>query len=272
MATLTIKSEICCGIKLNGGFLGIIDGNGHITVPVPERESLIEAIPDSGLYEPSFCFLTIKNDLRLSLCSSRLCKWSEELYILEIVFSLKDVPLPPIMTKESSFKNGFLGLCGGYLVLETNKLNVFNKRISDFTVWDNFIIAQKNDFLYVLNDDLSIIHQTPFQSFNIKNQNLEITFSPGFMDFFKITNTYGPEMKLTDFLIDYVKPESNFDIIRCFCQAVRLDLEEQANSFLTASLKSDFCFSDIKNFLGVFSLRFPDRHLHFLGYKLSENY
>ena len=250
MSTLTVKANAPCALFLNGGFLTFLKEENEYTLPMPQGCAMLSAHPFDSRYSALDYF--IEDKLLLS-CGGRLCRWSEELFELFFVFTFSPCCLPPIITKEAEWAKGYAGICGGYFVFEKNDRKAYPTPVEDF-----FIISQTHMLLKgiqgfcVIDEDLNeVLPPMKLTDFSVDN-GLSLTFSPGDMELIRIHRKYSPQMHLLSTAAELESCQTPTDRLRLFCQAVRLDLKNEALSFLTEDLKEAMPFEEIKEFLGIF--------------------
>lgn len=278
MATLQICTDSTAVICLNGGFIGTTSPEKPLTVPLPMQDSLFTAY-SCGEDSVINCFITCNGTIRLASARARLCRWSDDIYELIISFE-KEKPLPPpIILKEQEFRGGCVGLCGGYLVYrKSDGSTVYHPSPADnFEIFHKYILLFSKGRVTVLTQDLTEVLTEPCNAYKLGTA-LELSFTPGDMDFFTVTRSFSPELKLIATRTESFRPETVSDRIRCFCQAVRLGIEDVFASLVTIGLKSESTLDDVRNFMGVFDQTDTPRYLSSqsentvaLRYKVDEN-
>lgn len=252
MSTLTIHTNIICALSINGNFYGILYPEKPITVPTPKADTYLCAVPQDGEYPTLNYFICCEQGIRLLPCSGRLARWNESFYELFFVFEKKSVTPPPVILKQEKWGDGIAGLAGGYFVFESNSgCKYFPEAIEDFTplTGEHMLFKQKNGIL-VIDRRMNVILKRDSADCRIENGVLIIKFTLGDMDFFTVEQRF--DRKIISTRIINEEYTCIFDRLRCFCQAVRLDLRDVALSFVTPSLKEQMSFEAIKEFLGVF--------------------
>ena len=252
MSTLTIYTNIICVLSINGNFYGILYPEKPLTVPTPKADTYICAVPQSEEYPSLNYFIQCGQGIRLLPCSGRLARWSESFYDLFLVFK-KNPPLPPpVILKQQKWGDGIAGLAGGYFVFENNGgCKYFPEAIKDFVpLSTEHMILRQESSLLVIDREMNVVLKRDRADYRIENGILTLNFTPGDMDFFTVEQRFDKKIISTRIINeDY---SCTFDRLRCFCQAVRLNLEEIALRFVTPALKEQMSFDAIKDFLGIF--------------------
>ena len=258
MATLIITSETGGGISLNGSFLSFIKSGGSLSVPLGSSPSFISFFPADCGFLPAFFMLEYSGSLlKAQPCCGKLFRWSDDIYELRILPRRVPCPPPPIITCETRWGDGYAGLAGGYFVCQDSR---GSRYCADFPaekfslLSENFVLLESNTAAAVINRDTHLVHP-PFcrAEHFFDGRILTVTFSPGEMDFFTVTQKFSVDgMRLVSSSCKCESACTVPDRLRCFCQAVRLGMKDEAESFLTDSLKRDMSFEDIREFLGVF--------------------
>lgn len=256
MPTVILSPNTDGAFSVNGSFLSVVKKSGTISVPLGTAPSFISFFPAEKDRLPVFALLEYNGTLlKCSESRAELMRWSESVYEL-FVFSDKKPPcIPPIVTSESQWSNGFAGIAGGYFIFQSKEgTRYFNGfTVNNFRILsDKFVLLENNSALTVLSRDMNPVFPPVFGAeYTFDSKTLTITFSPGKMDYFKVTQVFSiTDMRLlsSSCRCESVPPHS----FRCFCQAVRLNLKECAEKFLTESLKNDMSFEEIRAFLGTF--------------------
>ncbi len=252
MSTLTIYTNIICALSINGSFYGILYPEKPITVPTPSTDTYISAVPQDEDYLQQNYFIRREQDIRLLPCSGRLARWNESFYELFFVFKKKPLLPPPVILKQQKWGDGVAGLAGGYFVFENNSgCNYFPESVRDFVPLSNeHMVLQQESALLIIDRRMNVILKRESAEYAIENGILTLLFTPGDMDFFTIEQKFDKKIFSTRVINE--EYSCDFDRLRCFCQAVRLDLKDIALSFLSPSLKEQMSFEAIKDFLGVF--------------------
>ncbi len=291
MATLILNSNVDCVISLNGVFQGALYNNKELSLPLLNGETILSA----SAFEEGFFPIVSHIDadpFRLKNGSAHLYKWNEDIYLLELVFKKPFSSVPPIILKEQPWANGFLGLCGNYLIFEQQNGNriYFPEPIIDFEPFNNScVLAKTLTHIIPLNKNLApLCAPLPCREYSLQDKTLHTIFSPGDMDFFEVHQRYSESLSLIKSEITPCTCNSTFDHLRLFCQAVRLNIKDLALNYLTPSLKEEMNFESIKTFLGVFdqtdkpkylsayrentvALRYKldDRNFHYICYEFN---
>jgi hypothetical protein len=200
---------------------------------------------------------------RLLPAPARLNKWHDDIYELVLEFRRPPCALPPIVTKELQW-NGYLGLCGGYVVHENlnGTRRFFSTPVNDVTIFNKKVLAETNGGLMVLNEELEVIKEiNPCDSYQANGTQLTVTFTPGDMDLFTVEQVYDEKFNLISTVLKEEKCVTELDRLRAFCQAVRLNLKDVAMGFITDTLKQETSFESIKEFLGIFDQTDTPRYL-----------
>lgn len=282
MATLILTANATCAVSLNGGFMGILYPDKEITTPLSNGELFFSATPIEQYLVPINCLITNTPQPHLLICDAKLFKWNQDIY--QLYFDFKETPCtpPPIILKEQSWARGYIGLCGSYLVFEKpdGSRCHFNKPIDDFFIFSDFcVLAKIKNTLVPLNHNLEPFREIiPCNNFNIQDNGIKTTFTPGDMDFFTVEQSFDKSLNLVSSKILEENCTCTFDILRLFCQAVRLNIFDTALKFLTPSLKAEMDLNSIKEFLGIFDQTDKPRYLSrfnentvALRYKIDES-
>lgn len=250
MATLTLQTNITAAISLNGHFLGILYKDKPITIPLPADYTFFSAVPENPDYLCLNYFLTYQGEIKLLPCSGRLCKWNDDIYELFFVFKFNVLPPPPVILKEGFWGQQTVGLCGGYFLLENrNGYVCFPKCVDDYEIFsDKFAILKSEDIIYIVNKNMEEVLQRNHCSYERSDNTLILRFTPGDMDFFMVEQVFND--KIISSKIIQADCSNTFDHLRCFCQAIRLNIS--CEKFLTPSLLQQMTTESIKDFLGVF--------------------
>lgn len=250
MATLTLKTNITCAISLNGCFLGILSEEKPITMPLPCDYTFFSAIPQDSNYPCLNYFLTVGSEIKLLPCTGRLCKWTNDIYELFFVFNKTEQAPPPVILKEGVWGRQTVGLCGGYFLIENNNgYNYFPQIVDSYEILsDTFALLKKESTVFIINRNLEKVLSRDFCTYERIHNGVVLRFTPGDMDFFTIEQIFNET--ITSSKIIQADCKSTFDRLRCFCQAIRLNLN--CENFLTPSLLSQMSIESIREFLGVF--------------------
>lgn len=250
MATLTLITNVTAAISLNGRFLGMLYEDKPITIPLPCDYTFFSAIPQDSNYGCLNYFLSCQGEIKLLPCTGRLCKWSNNIYELFFVFNKTQQAPPPVILKEGLWGRQTVGLCGGYFLIEKNNgYNYFSKIVDGYEILsENFALLKKENTIFIINRDMEEIFRRDFCTYEKSHNGVILRFTPGDMDFFTIEQIFNE--KIISSKIIQADCKSTFDRLRCFCQAIRLNLNCQ--EFLTPSLLSQMSIESIKEFLGVF--------------------
>lgn len=284
MPTVILSSNADGAFFLNGSFLSTVKQKGTLSVPLGTSPSFISFFPVIKDRLPVFALLEYEHSLlKCSHCRGELLRWSDSIYEFFVFSDEKPPSLPPIVTCESQWGNGFAGIAGGHFVCQdkngsrcqtgflTEKFRILS---------ENFILLENGSSLAVINKNTDfVLPPVTCAEYSFDGKILSVTFSVGKMDFFKISQTFSVvDMHLLSSDCRCEDPSSPSCKIRCFCQAVRLNLKENALRFLSDSFKSDTSFDDIRNFLGTFDETDLPRHIFTekentvaLRYMLDEN-
>ncbi len=259
MATLTLQTNITCAISINGGFLGILYKEKPITIPLPADYTFFSAIPENSDYPCLNYFLTCQGEIRLITCSGRLCKWNDDIYELFFVFNKSTPPPPPVILKEGLWGQQTVGLCGGYFLKENgNGYDYFPKNIDDYEIISkNFVLLKSDDTVYIVNENMEEVLQRKNCTYEKSGDNLILNFTPGDMDFFTVRQIFNNKIISSEII--QADCQNTFDRLRCFCQAIRLNVN--CEGFLTPSLLSQMSIENIKDFLGIFDQTDQCRYL-----------
>lgn len=258
MATLIITSETCGGISLNGSFLSCIKSGGSVSVPLGSTPPFISFFPVECGFLPAFFMLEQAGSLlKVHSCNGRLMRWSGDIYELRILPARTPCPPPPIITCETRWGDGYAGLAGGYFVCQDSRGSRYcaDFPAEKFTLLsENFVLLESSSAAAIINRDVRLVHPPFYRAEHFfDGKTLSLTFSPGEMDFFTVTQKFSVDgMRLISSSCKCESAVTVPDRLRCFSQAVRLGMKDEAESFLTESLKKDMSFEDIREFLGVF--------------------
>lgn len=249
MATLTLRTNCTAAVSINGSFLGFIEENTHLTLPLPASDTYFAAISCEESHNPLNYFLSFKNGAHLLPCSGRLCRWNDDIYELFFVFDKTTPPPPPVILKQEQWGSSIVGLCGGYFIKEDNNgCKYFPEIIDNYTLATEYAILTKGRTVIILDKSLNEILRRECCTYIKDSDKIILRFTPGEMDFFTVEQIF--YKTIISSKIIQQECQTHFDRLRCFCQAVRLNTD--FSSFLTPSLKSAMTEANIKDFLGVF--------------------
>ena len=258
MATLTLCTNLTAAVSINGNFLGFLEENKTLTLPLPTSDTYFTAVTNKTNCNQLNYFITFERGIRLSSCSGRLCRWSEDIYELFFVFEEALLPPPPVILKEGHWNNKLIGLCGGYFLIENKTgYKYFPEIVDDYDIFNEYAILKKKDTVIIIDKNLNEILRRDCCAYIKDSDKIILRFTPGEMDFFFVEQIFNGTI-LSSKMIQ-ADCNSDFDRLRCFCQAVRLNLD--FDKFLTPSLKSQMTQSDITEFLGVFDATDSCRYL-----------
>ncbi len=267
MPTVILSSNTDGAFFLNGSFLSPIRQNGTLSVPLGTSPSFISFFPSIKDRLPVFALLQYEHSLlKCSHCRGELMRWSDSVYELFVLSDGKPPYYPPIVTCETQWNNGFAGIAGGCFVCQDKngshcQTDFFTEKYSILS--ENFVLLENSSSIAVINKNADfVLPPVTGAEHSFNGKILTVTFSVGKMDFFKVTQTFSvTDMRLLSSdckCDDFSSPSCKF---RCFCQAVRLNLKENALRFLSDSFKNDTSFEDIRNFLGTFDETDLPRHI-----------
>lgn len=250
MSTLTLKSNITCAVSLNGQFLGILSEEKPITLPTPCDYTYFSAIPEDCNYPCLNYFLTFNGEIKLLSCSGRLCRWSNDIYELFFVFNKTEQAPPPVILKEGLWGRQTVGLCGGYFLIENGSgYNYFPKIVDGYEILsENFALLTKRSTVFIINKNMEEVFSRDYCTYEKSRNEVILRFTPGDMDFFTVEQIFNE--RIISSKIIQADCKNTFDRIRCFCQAIRLNLN--CENFLTPSLLNQMSAKNIKEFLGIF--------------------
>ncbi len=259
MPMISVKCPGRVILAVNNSFAGEVLPNQSISVPAGSGTTYIAAYPleEDGLP----VWVAIENDgmlLHLAPCSGRLCRWSDEIYELELCIKKKKPEFPPFILNEKKWGAAFAGICAGFFVAEdehgARRFFQCEEPIDDFSVLSaGYAALQSGKKLTVVTQEMTAVLSLEVNTFSVENNRLYLRFYPGGMDSYEILQTYNTAtMERMESVIERRESETELSAIRCFCEAVRLDLKEEALSFLTPGLTEDMSFEEIKDFLGPF--------------------
>ena len=280
MPSLLISANEQCVVSINGSFLGLIRQGDEKNIPLSTGQSLFVVQPVEALWEPLVCIIENSGEPHC-ICGGVLSRWSEEIYCLRLELFPKRVSPPPLLMKEEKWGDGFAGLCGDCFVFEDSLGNrsFIDEPVEDFVILSKkFVLLKQQDSLCVIDRALNkVIAPVPCENFRIENNGLILSFVPWNMDCFTLEERYSLEdLSLIKSDLTFLKRETPLDLVRSFCQCVRLSREAEALELLTPSLKREFSFQSIKDFLGPFdaceSVRFissPANNTLALRYKID---
>lgn len=253
MASLIVFCKEKGSIFINGGFFCICEGNS-VTVPLGSENTVINYFPFDGEFCP-LCFEISKNP-SIHGGESTLCKWNEEIFELTLCPKEYYKPVAPITVHQTMWGKGYAGICGGFFCTEFD-----GKTESCSEPAEKFEILSEKYALIKSKNTVTIVNKSCEQRMKIENvinysvshSILSVEFSPGKMDFFTVLQQYETkEMTIVKNEIIKSETETVSDRIRCFCQAVRLNMEDAAAEFMTEGLKKEMEFSSVREFLGNF--------------------
>ncbi len=278
MPTINIKCNADAMISVNGQFAGIIKSGQTLTLPTGTADTVISAMPSEKGYIPACCI--IENGERLAPCNGQLCRWSDDIYELELELETLPEACPPLLIGEQKWNDGFAGMCGGYFVCESarGEHSFFPKKIKDFRLVGSLALLELDSGSCVIDRSMNTVFpQARISACDVSGDVLSVSFSPGDMDYFEITERISVSSgNVLSSNVEHAELATRRDMLRCFCQAVRLKLADIAMSFLSPTL--DMRFDEIEDFLGVFDRTDPVRYIACnsetsiaLRYKLDEN-
>ncbi len=258
MPLISLRCNISAIISVNNAFAGEASPSSCLSIPFSGKAIYIGAFPLEPDFMPLWCKLESKNSyISLCPCHAILSKWSDEIYELEIQFQpILPFPIPMIIHQER-WGACIAGECGGWFAFELpdGERRVYEKSgICEYCVLnEKFVLLKYPERDVVIDRDLHTYFSCKTDSYSVKNDVLSVEFSPGGMDSYKITQQYSlKNMSLLESRISRSDDESPLALCRCFCESVRLDLKDEAMSFLTQSLKEEMNFEEIHDFLGCF--------------------
>ena len=259
MATLTLRTNITCAICINGNFSGFLYKDKALTLPLPDSYTYFSAVPEDFNYPTLNCFLSCENGLRLLPCSGKLYKWTDNIYELFFNFEKPTSSPPPVIIKEGLWDKHTVGLCGGYFLIETQHgYKYFPEIIDGYEIISaDHALLTKGATVFIINKNMEKILKRDFCTYEINQGKTILRFTPGNMDFFTVEQVFIKAIVSSKIIqADCV---STFDRLRCFCQAVRLNLN--CSNFLTPSLLNQMSIENVKDFLGVFDQTDSCRYL-----------
>ncbi len=253
MATVMIVSTVKGCIFVNGGFFSVCENNS-ITVPLGSETTVINYFSFDGAYCP-LCFEFSRNP-RISGGKSELYRWNSEMYELKIVPEKTYIPVAPIITRQTMWGKGYAGICGGFFCTEFDgRSEYFPEQADGYEILSEQYALIKKENTVIITDKAcrQKLRIENVKKYSVERNVLSLEFSPGNMDFFTVLQQYETR-EMTVIGNEVVKSETKTfdDKIRCFCQAVRLNMEKIADEFITPSLKAEMKFTEIREFLGNF--------------------
>ncbi len=258
--------SICCKqgaiICANNVFVGKLSDSGALSLPLADNPMLITAFLDST---PAclWCYLFLEDGkAKISSPCARLYLINDELAELEFFSRTETYLSPPIVTNEARWGEALAGLCNGWFLVQTNKQTLFYKThgVLSFTVLNElFVLLQFESFSLIIDRTLVARLTLECGEFTKNGNVLEETFS-SFL-FFKLKRRYDLRTleKISHEVLSFL-PQTSFERICCFCEAVRLGLKDEALSLMTSSLAKELSFEDIRAFLGPFDKIEPARY------------
>ncbi len=258
MATLTLRTNSTAAISINGNFLGFLEENKTLTLPLPSSDTYFTAVTNKQNCNQLNYFITFETGIRLLPCSGRLCRWSEDIYELFFVFEETFPTPPPVILKEGHWDNELIGLCGGYFLIERKSgYKYFPEIIDDYDIFDQYSILKQKDSVIIIDKSFNEILRRDCCAYIKDSEKIILRFTPGEMDFFAVEQVFNGTIISSKII--QADCDSDFDRLRCFCQAVRLNLDFE--KFLTPSLKNQMAPNDIIDFLGIFDATDSCRYL-----------
>ena len=268
MPMISVKCPGRAILAVNNSFSGEVLPNHSVSVPAGSGTTYISAYPLEEDTQP--VWVAVENDgllLHLAPCSGRLCRWSDEIYELELCIKKNKKELPPLILNEKKWGASFAGICAGFFVAEdergARRFFQCEEPIDDFSVLSSgYAALQSGGKLTVVDQEMKAVLSLEVNTFSVENNRLHLRFCPGGMDSYEIRQSYNTAtMEPTESVIERRESETELSAIRCFCEAVRLNLKEEALSFLTPELSRDMSFEEIKEFLGPFDSMEEVRYL-----------
>lgn len=265
-------------LTVNNAFSGELSPGSSLSVPAGSGTTYLAAFPLEENARPIWC--AVENDgllLHLSPCAGCLCRWSEEIYELNLNLQIKSWNLPPLILNEKRWGDAFAGICAGFFVAEDagGQRHFFacSEPIDDFFILSSsYAVLQSGKMLTVVDRTMTACLSLTVNDFSVENGRLNLRFCPGGMDSYEIRQSYTADMTLAESVIERQTTETETAAIRCFCEAVRLNLEEEALSFLTPELAQEMSFQEIKDFLGPFDSLEEIRYLPAPQHSLALRY
>lgn len=249
-------------ICVNGTPLGKLCADNSLSLPLGDNPSLICAYPLNNS-ACLWCYLFCEDKKpKLLSQSARLCLWDNELAELEFFVCSENSLSPPVVCNEKRWGEAIAGLCDGWFLLQTNKQTFFYKKrgVLSFSVLnDLFALLRFSDCCVII--DRTCQERLILSDGEIKQNGnvLEETFSS--FSFFKIRRKFDLRtLDKTSHEILHLSPQTPFEKICCFCEAVRLNLKDEALALMTPSLAQELSFDEIRDFLGPFDKIEKPRH------------
>lgn len=241
-------------ICVNGTPLGKACADSSLTLPLGENPTIITAhLLNSASSLWCYLFCEDKKPKILSQCA-HLSIWNDELCELDFFAPADNNVSPPVVCNEKKWGDSLAGICDGWFLLQNAKQTLFYKKrgILSFSILnDLFTLLRLRDYCVVI--DRTCSQRLVLSSGEIKQNGnaLEETFSS--FSFFKIKRTFDLRTldKTHHELLRFL-PQTPFEKICCFCEAVRLGLKNEALALMTPSLSNELSFDAIRDFLGPF--------------------
>lgn len=137
MPTVILSSNADGAFFLNGSFLSTVKQKGTLSVPLGTSPSFISFFPVIKDRLPVFALLEYEHSLlKCSHCRGELLRWSDSIYEFFVFSDEKPPSLPPIVTCESQWGNGFAASQAVTLSVRTKTVpvakRVFSPKNSEF--------------------------------------------------------------------------------------------------------------------------------------------
>ena len=257
MQLLSVRCVQTGALSANGAFVALLKPGEEATLPLTRSETVLFFCPTDPRFLPE-CLLLRESAgaWTLSPGGGRLCRWREDLYELTLLPAPVPVPPVPLMRKEERWGAFYAGLCGDRFVLEAppGRFTVCPETgISDFSLLSpQFALLTGEDFLLAVDSQLhTVLPKTPGGRLTRDGGALTLEFPV--MDLFRARQTLDPAtLRPTSVSLQHAAPQTNEDLLRCFCQAVRLGDDDTAEGWMTDALRQAMSAEDVRRFLGAF--------------------
>lgn len=249
-------------ICVNSTPLGKICADNSLSLPLGDNPMLVCAYPlNNSACLWCYLFCEDKKPKILSQ-NARLSLWSEDIAELEFFTCNSSDFSPPIVCSEKRWGDSIAGICDGWFLLQTSKQTFFYKTrgVLSFSILnDLFALLRFCDYSIII--DRLCTEKLVLSCGEIKQNGnvLEETFSS--FSFFKIRRKF--DLRTLDKIsheVLHLTPQTPFEKISCFCEAVRLNLKDEALALMTPSLQQELSFDKIRDFLGPFDKIEKPRH------------
>ena len=268
MHLLSVRCAQTVALSQNGAFIALLKPEEEQTLPLARQETVLFFYPTDPRFLPGCLFLSESAGVwTLSPGGGRLCRWREDLYELTLLPAPGPTAPVPLMRKEERWGAFYAGLCGDRFVLEAppGRFTVCDETgILDFSLLSpQFALLSGKDFLLAVDSQLhTVLPKTPGGRLIRDGGALTLEFPV--MDLFRARQTLDPAtLRPAHVTLLHDAPQTNEEMLRCFCQAVRLGDDATAEGWMTEDLRRSMSVEDVRRFFGAFDaveeLRFSTR-------------